>query len=106
PAGGFPWTAGHGRSTPAAFALLQVETNVLPASTESAALTLVSPCRSAKKRLPELSLTMLLSPPPAHASAGLPSGGASSPIRWKVCPPSSDFQMKLAVVENPNGAET
>ena len=49
---------------------------------------------------------MLLSPPPAHVIAGLPSGGASSPMGWNVCPPSFDFQMKLAVVEKPHGADT
>ena len=47
PASGFPYTASHGRSTPTAFALLQVETNVLPPSTETESLTSVSPCRSA-----------------------------------------------------------
>ena len=49
---------------------------------------------------------MLESPPPAQVIAGFPTGGASSPARWKVWPPSSDFQMKLVVSEKPYGAET
>src|SRR5919204_2151459 len=45
---GLPYVASHGLSTPAAFAELHVETNVLPPSVETLSDTLVSPWRSAK----------------------------------------------------------
>src|SRR5579875_3270226 len=97
---GSPYTEIHGRSVPVELAWLQVVVQVRPSLVETESLTSVRPCRSEKYRLPAESLTMLLSPPPTQVTRGLPIGGKLPGTRWKVLPPSSERQTKLAVVRN------
>jgi hypothetical protein len=82
--------------TPAQFVF-----QVAPPSVLTLLEMFVSPCRSEKYRAFPGSTNRSLSPPPAHVW-GLP-GPMVPGTNWYELPPSSELQMKLWVVEKPNG---
>src|SRR3954464_15308980 len=76
--------------------------NVAPWSVLTLLDRLVRFCRSEKKMSPFLSNANSVSPPPCGQVAGLPSPIWPGTI-WKLWPWSSEFQMKLWLVDEPLG---